>query len=64
MNALGRFSIRTRLYFGTVFSLILLIVIGAMGYVALDRTRGTLQELFSQRVANPDRYVRPAHDPG
>jgi methyl-accepting chemotaxis protein len=50
MNALGRFSIRTRLYFGTVFSLILLIVIGAMGYVALDRTRGTLQELFSQRV--------------
>ena len=29
MNALARFSIRTRLYFGTVFSLILLIVIGA-----------------------------------
>ena len=50
MNALGRFSIRTRLYFGTVFSLILLVVIGGMGYVALDRTRGTLQELFSQRV--------------
>ncbi len=50
MNALGRFSIRTRLYFGTIFSLILLVVIGAMGYVALDRTRGTLQELFSQRV--------------
>ncbi|BEP95257.1 HAMP domain-containing protein [Acidovorax sp. sif1233] len=50
MNALGRFSIRTRLYFGTVFSLILLVVIGAMGYVALDRTRGTLQVLFSQRV--------------
>ena len=50
MNALGRFSIRTRLYFGTVFSLILLIVIGAMGYVALDRTRGTLQVLFSERV--------------
>ena len=50
MNALGRFSIRTRLYFGTVFSLVLLVVIGAMGYVALDRTRGTLQVLFSQRV--------------
>ena len=50
MNALGRFSIRTRLYFGTVFSLILLVVIGAMGYVALDRTRGTLQVLFSERV--------------
>ena len=50
MNALGRFSIRTRLYFGTVFSLILLVVIGAMGYIALDRTRDTLQVLFSQRV--------------
>ena len=50
MNALGRFSIRTRLYFGTVFSLILLVVIGAMGYVALDRTRATLQVLFSERV--------------
>ena len=50
MQALGRFSIRTRLYFGTVFSLILLVLIGAMGYVALDRTRGTLQVLFSQRV--------------
>ena len=45
MHALGRFSIRTRLYFGTVFSLILLVLIGAMGYVALDRTRGTLQVL-------------------
>ncbi|HAU57322.1 MAG TPA: chemotaxis protein [Comamonadaceae bacterium] len=50
MNALGRLSIRARLYFGTIFSLILLIVIGGMGYVALDRTRVTLQELFSQRV--------------
>ena len=50
MNVLGRFSIRTRLYFGTVFSLILLVVIGAMGYVALDRTRATLQVLFSERV--------------
>ena len=50
MNALGRLSIRARLYFGTVFSLILLIVIGAMGYVTLDRTRGTLHELFAQRV--------------
>ena len=50
MIALGRFSIRTRLYFGTVFSLVLLVVIGAMGYGALDRTRATLQVLFSQRV--------------
>jgi len=50
MNVLGRLSIRARLYFGTIFSLVLLVVIGAMGYVALDRTRGTLHELFSQHV--------------
>ena len=50
MIALGRISIRTRLYFGTVFSLVLLVIIGAMGYVALDRTRSTLQVLFSERV--------------
>ena len=50
MNALGRFSIRTRLYFGTVFSLVLLVVIGAMGYVALDRTRGTLHPRWFGRV--------------
>lgn len=50
MIALGRISIRTRLYFGTVFALVLLVIIGAMGYVALDRTRSTLQVLFSERV--------------
>ncbi|MCW5257429.1 HAMP domain-containing protein [Verminephrobacter aporrectodeae subsp. tuberculatae] len=50
MHAFSRFSIRARLYFGTVFSLVLLLVIGAMGYVALDRTRDTLQGLLSQRV--------------
>ena len=50
MNALGRLSIRTRLYFGTIFSLVLLVIIGAMGFIALDRTRGTLEVLFSQRV--------------
>jgi methyl-accepting chemotaxis protein len=50
MSILGRLSIRTRLYFGTLFSLILLVVIGGMGYLALDRTRATLDSLFSQRV--------------
>jgi methyl-accepting chemotaxis protein len=50
MNALGRFSIRTRLYFATSFSLVLLVIIGGMGFIALDRTRGTLETLFSQRV--------------
>lgn len=46
MNTLGRLSIRTRLYFGTIFSLVLLVVIGGLGYLALDRTRDTLQVLF------------------
>jgi len=50
METLGRLSIRTRLYFGTVFSLILLVMIGGMGYLALDRTRDTLDVLFVQRV--------------
>ncbi len=50
MNALNRLSIRTRLYFGTVFSLVLLVVIGAMGYLALERPRNTLEVLFTQRV--------------
>ena len=50
MSVLGRLSIRSRLYFGTVFSLVLLLVIGALGYVALDRTRATMQVLFAERV--------------
>lgn len=50
MTVLGSISIRTRLYFATIFSLILLVAIGAMGYIALDRTRSTLQVLFSERV--------------
>jgi methyl-accepting chemotaxis protein len=50
MRVLGRLSIRARLYFGTVFSLALLVLVGGMGYVALDRTRTTLQVLFAERV--------------
>ncbi|QEA12633.1 methyl-accepting chemotaxis protein [Comamonas flocculans] len=50
MGLLGRFSIRTRLYFGTVFSLALLVLVGALGYGALDRTRSTLQGLFANQV--------------
>ena len=34
----------------TTFSLVLLVIIGGMGFMALDRTRGTLETLFSQRV--------------
>ncbi|TMU80549.1 chemotaxis protein, partial [Bacillus sp. BHET2] len=33
-----------------IFSLVLLVIIGGLGYLALDRTRDTLQELFAQRV--------------
>jgi len=50
MSLLGRFSIRTRLYFGTVFSLALLVLIGALGYVALNQTRSTLEVLFANQV--------------
>ncbi|MBN9341808.1 MAG: MCP four helix bundle domain-containing protein [Comamonadaceae bacterium] len=50
MRVLGRLSIRARLYFGTVFSLALLVLLGGMGYVSLDRTRTTLQVLFAERV--------------
>lgn len=44
------FNIRTRLYFGTMFSLILLVAIGSMGYFSLDHTRNTLHLLFSEKV--------------
>ena len=50
MRVLGRLSIRARLYFGTAFSLALLVLVGGMGYVSLDRTRTTLQVLFAERV--------------
>jgi len=43
-------SIRTRLYFATVFSLLLLVAVGALGYVGLDRTRDTVAVLFNQHV--------------
>ncbi len=43
-------SIRTRLYFATVFSLLLLVGVGVLGYVGLDRTRDTVAVLFKQHV--------------
>lgn len=48
---------------GTVFP-ILLVVIGAMGYVAPDRTRGTRLWYFSERVQTLTGHVRAAHHPG
>jgi hypothetical protein len=67
-GVLGRLSIRTHLDFGTLFYLSLLVVIGGMGYLALDRTRATLDSLFSQRVqtlANvaPPAWLPPRMDP-
>ncbi|WP_394791568.1 methyl-accepting chemotaxis protein [Rhodoferax sp.] len=50
MNPLNRFSIRFRLYFSTAFSLLLLVVIGLLGYWALDSTRGTVKVLVEQKV--------------
>jgi methyl-accepting chemotaxis protein len=50
MNILKRMSIRARLYFSTVFALALLVLIGAMGYWALDDTRATLKVLMDQKV--------------
>jgi len=50
MPALNRLSIRARLYFSMVFSLLALILIGAMGYGALDSTRNTMKELLTQKV--------------
>ncbi|AVP56952.1 methyl-accepting chemotaxis protein [Pulveribacter suum] len=50
MNVLERLSIRARLYFATVFSLLLLALVGAMGYAGLDRARTTMHELFSRQV--------------
>ncbi len=50
MKALGQTSIRTRLYAATVFSLLLLVVVGAMGYLSLNRARLTMHELFAREV--------------
>ncbi len=47
---LRRLSLRARLTLGTVFSLLLLTAIGALGYWALEDTRATLQEQLEGRV--------------
>nr|WP_297357770.1 methyl-accepting chemotaxis protein [uncultured Caldimonas sp.] len=51
MKSLAHLSIRTRLYFSTLFALVLLTLIGAMGYLALGNTRVTLDALLEQKVA-------------
>ena len=50
MRWLNRLSIRTRLYLGTLFSLVMLLVVGGLGYGALDSTQRQVQEVFSRKV--------------
>ncbi|WP_082447954.1 methyl-accepting chemotaxis protein [Xylophilus sp. Leaf220] len=50
MRVLNRLSIRARLYFGTGFSIVLLMLVGAIGYGGLQQTRGTLKLLLEERV--------------
>ncbi len=50
MRLLSQLSIRARLYFSMVFSLLALLVVGAMGYGALDQTRSTLEELLGRKL--------------
>ena len=50
MNFLSRLSIRARLYFSTGFALVLLVLIGALGYWGLDSTRATLRRSFTTFV--------------
>ncbi|WP_313069577.1 methyl-accepting chemotaxis protein [Melaminivora sp.] len=50
MTLPGRSSLRARLYFATAFSLLLLVAIGLLGYLALDGARATVQGLFAQQV--------------
>jgi methyl-accepting chemotaxis protein len=50
MRLLSQLSIRARLYFSMVFSLLALLVVGAMGYGALDQTRSTMQELLGRKL--------------
>ncbi len=50
MRLLNRLSIRARLYFGTGFSIVLLMLVGAIGYGGLQQTRSTLKLLLEERV--------------
>ena len=50
MPAFAHLSLRARLNFGTAFSLLLLLAIGVLGYVALDSTRNTLKDLLDRKA--------------
>ena len=50
MQWLNKLSIRARLYMGTLFSLVMLLLVGGLGYVALETTHRQVQEVFSSKV--------------
>ena len=50
MQWLNKLSIRTRLYLGTLFSLVMLLLVGGLGYVALETTHRQVQDVFSSKV--------------
>ena len=50
MSWLNKLSIRTRLYLGTLFSLVMLLLVGGLGYVALETTHRQVQDVFSSKV--------------
>ncbi len=52
MAAIGgkTLTIRARLYFAMVFALVLLVLVGGLGYAGLTQTRDTLSALFNQQV--------------
>ena len=50
MSWLNKLSIRTRLYLGTLFSLVMLLLVGGLGYVALESTHRQVQDVLSSKV--------------
>ncbi|MDR2324435.1 MAG: methyl-accepting chemotaxis protein [Acidovorax sp.] len=50
MQWLNKLSIRTRLYLGTLFSLVMLLLVGGVGYGALASTHSQVQDMFSSKV--------------
>ena len=50
MKFVANLSIKSRLYCGTLFCLAMLMVIGAAGFFALERTRSTVEKVFATRV--------------
>ncbi|WP_370678546.1 methyl-accepting chemotaxis protein [Comamonas sp. GB3 AK4-5] len=50
MQWLNKLSIRVRLYLGTLFSVVMLLLVGGVGYGALTTTHLQVQDMFSNKV--------------